>query len=788
MSRVVQGNAVTQMLKPNQHRSLDEADPGIWGASRPEPWSVFIGIIRRQLPIFLGLTALILSLGLTYLYTAVPTYTATASLLIDTRKAQVLEKQTDFSNVVVDTGMVQSQIEILKSQNIGRAVIGHLRLTEDPEFAGDENPGFVKLLLNQIFSIFGRATSPPTEALRQRLVLAGFESKLTVTRLGQSYVIEVGFQSTDPEKAARIANAVAAAYFDDQLEAKYTAIRRASAWLLDRLKELRTQASTQQQAVVTFREKNHIVDAGDKLLNAQQVSEVGSQLILAQASTAEAKARYERIREIMTHDASDASIADALKSEVIIKLRNQYLEMAGREALWSQKYGADHLSVVGLRAQMNELLRSIKDEMQKIEESYKSDFEIAQAREISLTTSLANAISQSQVTSQAQVQLQELESSAQTSKALHDNFLQRYMEAIQQQSFPITEARLISSADIPLSKSSPKTMLVLLLTAAAGLVVGFGGAYARELSDQVFRSSDQVEDVLQINCLGILPWLRPLEGTKRDAKLPLLLASPTLRKQCRSQWLFDYVLDHPYSKFSESLRFIKTESDLNLGSKSNKVIGITSTVPHEGKSTISANFAQITAHSGRKTILVDADLRNPQLSREKADEGSGLVDILAESKTVDEVLLIDSRSGLNFLPAGPKSNSPHTNELLASAAMLQLIETLRQTYDYVIIDLPPLIPIVDARATTGFIDSYIYVVDWGRTKVHTAKYALAKAPEIYTRLLGVVMNKVDMSTVKRYERHSGGYYLHDEYSAHYESAEPPITALIKNQKKDSKAK
>jgi len=760
------------MQQIDQHSPQDAPDQGIWGPFGPDPRNLFTGVIRRQLPVFFGLLALSAALGLTYLFTAVPTYIATASMLIDTRKAQVFEQQTTRNDVVVDAGMVQSQIEVLKSENVSRAVIKQLKLTNDPEFAGSKDPGFVRSILTPIFAIFGGAAEQSSPSLVMRKVLAAFEANRTVTRVGQSYVMEIGFQSTNPDKAARVANGIADAYFDDQLQAKYEATRRASIWLQDRLEELRAQTSAQQEAVANFRGKNNIVEAGGKLMNEQQISEVASQLILAQASTAEAKARYDRIREVMTNDVPDASVADALKSDIIIKLRGEYLDMAAREAYWSGKYGANHLSVVNLRTQMNEILHSIKDEMRRIQESDKSDYEIAQAREKSISDSLGSAVSQSRVADQAQVQLLELQSGAQTSRAIHDNFLQRYTEAVQQQSFPITEARLISPADAPLSKSSPKTLLVLLLTAAAGSIVSFGAAYACETANRVFRSSEEVKEILQVNCLGMLPRLKVAVRSSKPDEQPSPAAKPPSRRALRSQ-LFDYVLDHPFSQFTEGLRSLKMASDFNGASISKSVMGITSTVPGEGKSTISANYAQLIAHAGKRALLIDADLRNPCLSRQLAFDRPGLVDVLAGDKSVDDVLLIDPRSGLNFLPAGPKPLLPHTNELLGSTSMMELIETLRSRFDYLIIDLPPLIPVVDARATVNFIDSYIYVVEWGTTKVHAAKYALGNAPELYKRLLGVMMNKVNVSAARRYERY-GGHYLHDQYSAPYGNSEAPV--------------
>jgi polysaccharide biosynthesis transport protein len=494
-------------------------------------------------------------------------------------------------------------------------------------------------------------------------------------------------------------------------------------------------------------------------MNEQQMSEVTSQFILAQAATAEAKARLDRIQQVMRQDIPDASVADALKSEIIIQLRAKYLEMAGRESIWSKKYGLDHLAAVSVRTQMLELRHNIDDEMRKIAESTKSEYEIAMARESSIKKSLDSAVADSRITRQAQVQLRELESNASTTKTMYENFLQRYMEAIQEQSFPISEARLITPAAPPSTRSSPRPLIVLAVSAAGGLMAAFGVALLREASDSVFRTGAQVESALHVNCIAMLPILKPVTPTAAD-KEEDAAALAKRRRIGRSANLMHYVVDKPFSQFTELLRSLKVMADLNSVVEANKVIGVTSSLPNEGKSTIAANFAALIAHSGSRVILVDADLRNPSLSRNLSPGASaGLVDVAAGRTALDDAIWTDPTTGLTFLPAGPESTKLlHPNETLASVAIKSLIAKLRGAFDYVIVDFPPLAPVVDTRTTARFVDSYVYVIEWGRTKIDVVEHSLFNAVEVYDRLLGVVLNKADMSVLQRYERYRTTYY------------------------------
>ncbi|MCK1722055.1 polysaccharide biosynthesis tyrosine autokinase [Bradyrhizobium sp. 141] len=747
-----------QVNKPTSeiNRDFAEAD-----GSPSQSLTSYLEVVRRQFPTMVAIASASVILALLYLFTAPPLFTSTASMVIDTRKVQLFQQQSVLGDIAVDSATVETQVEILKSDNISLAVIRDLHLIEDPEFTGP-GVGLLGTIIGFVSDLFsdGRA---PSEFEQTQKALERFQKNRTVTRLGLAYVMEIGFTSKDPAKAAKTANAIADAYIVDSLEAKYQATRRASIWLQDRIKELRTQASAAQKAVVDFKTANNIVDTGGRLMNEQQLAEVNSQLVLAHAATAEAKARMDRINDILKQEIPDASVADALKNETIVKLRGQYVDMASKESIWSMKYGSDHLAAVNLRRQMAEIKKNIIDELKRIQESYKSDYDIAVTREEAIKSSLANVVSESQLTNQAQVQLRELDSNAQSLQAMYDNFLQRYMESVQQQSFPITEARVISAATMPLKSSYPKALIILAASLLGGLMLAFGAAMARELTDQVFRTTSKVEDILGTNCIAILPAL-PALGS---AAAPPGLAGRLSRKNNPQPDLLRYVVDNPLSRFSEAVRSVKVAVDLNAIVRENRVLATTSTLPNEGKSTLSTNLAQLMAHGGARVILVDADLRNPSLSRALVpDAKTGLVDVVAQKAKLEDVLVVDPETKLSILPAGTTSKLLHTNEILASKAMHALVTQLRAQFDYVVLDMPPMAPVVDVRVTSSFVDSFIFVVEWGKTKIDVVQHNLRGAPEIQDKLLGVILNKADTKALSRYESYHGRYY-YQKYYARY---------------------
>jgi succinoglycan biosynthesis transport protein ExoP len=759
-----------QVSKPRME--TEQASRGLEFVSPAELYAALLGFVRRQYKVIAFATLLSLALGIGYLFTAPPRYTASAVMVIDTHRNQVFQPQSPMGDLPVDSETVDTQIEIMKSENVALNVIKDLHLDEDPEFTSP-SPGLLNSAIGLVTSLLTfwmpADHEPPSEFARTRAALGTFQSRMSLKRVGLTYSIEIDFQSLSPDRAAQVANAVAEAYVADALDAKYQSTRRAANWLQDRLKELREQSANAERAAIDYKAKNNIVESGGRLMNEQQLAELNSSLIQARAQTAEAKARLERIEGIIASgDAglagtAAATVTDTLHNEVIIKLRQQYLDYSAKEADFSRKYGSTHLAAVNLRNTMREIRKSIVDELGRIAETYKSDYAIAKAREASVEKSLSEIVAESQTTNEAQVTLRALDSGAQTSRALYDNFLQRYMESVQQQSFPVTEARVITKATRPLGKSAPRTGLILAVATMGGMILGVGIGMLREMSDRVFRTSAQVEQHLHTTCLAVVPMVKPVK--RSAAQEGDTDASAQRRGFLRDNGPLWTVVDAPFSAFAEAIRGIKVAADLTRVVKANNVIGVTSSLPNEGKSTIAMALAEVIAHGGGRVVLVDCDLRNPSLSRRLTPTAkAGLLEVLSAGARLDAAMWTDGSTKFSFLPAVVRARLAQSSEILASHATRQVFEALREAYDYVIVDLSPLAPVVDVRAMTHLVDSFVFVVEWGRTKVDIAEHALAGAQGVYENLLGVVLNKVDFKVLGRYDGNRQSYYRNRYYS------------------------
>ena len=732
-----------------------------------------IGIVRRQFAVIALIAVVATSLGAFYAFLAPPTYTAESTIVIDPRRVQLFPK-APFSEGQIDSPALESEIELVKSEPVALSVIKDLGLAKDPEFLGPQNIfGVVLRFASDFFS-----SSKPTvlsESEATGAALGVLSNNLAVKRVGISYHLSIQYRSENPNRAAQIANAIAETYVAQQLEGKYDSTRRATQWLEGRIEELNQKQARAEHAVVEFKKQNNMITADGKLVNEQELAELNTQLVGAHERISKAKAQLDRIDAIIRDDSFDTTtgqtVADALNNPVITELRTKYLQVVSREANYARKYGANHLAVVNLREQIRGFRGSILEELKRIREGYLSNLEIAKQEEQELEKRLAEAVSRSQPINQAQVSLHALESSAQNYRTANDNFRQGYTESLQQQSFPISDARILTSASPPSGKSSPKTALVLVLAAAGGLVLGVAVGTLRDLMNGSFCSRSQVESVLQTACISVVPIVeagnsQTLRDARRAAADQGLGDGSSSRTILRDQDPIWSALNSPFSRFAEALRSIKLAIDENSGAAgSGRVIGFTSSLPQEGKSTIAASLALLMAHAGARVILVDCDLRNPSLSRKFALKAEhGFLDVIVGSVPLEDAVWREVSTNLTFLPVATKTRIENSSEILAAAATKRLFEDLQSNYDYVIVDLSPLMPVVDTRATMRLVDSYVCVTAWGCTKIGAVKCAFIDAPNVYENLLGVVLNKANIHRLSTYDPVGRNYYRNKYYA------------------------
>lgn len=727
---------------------------------------------RRQAGVVVVAAIAGLLLGLAYVVTAVPQYTATTDILIDSQKDQNA-LTASIAELTFDTAAIDSQVELLKSERIALSVISAMNLTNDPEFMSGRTTllGQAVGLLRASFDVSRwfapreKSNSTHADDLK-RAVIARLSAGLDVRRVGHTYVLMVSYTSPDRDKAAALANAFAEAYLTDQLDAKFEATRRAAGWLQTRIAELKQQSLDSDLAIQKFKaDKGIVLTGGDKpgLISDQQLSELNEQIVLARADTAKAEARFEQIENLLKSGRSGASVPDSLANPIITELREKYMTDSKMEAQLESKLGSGHIQVINLRKEMAQFERLIHEELQRIADSYRSEAEVARAKEQSLSLSMSGLVGASAATNQTLVQLRELEREAETYRNLYQTFMQRYQEALQQQSFPVNEARVITAASRPMSRSHPKSGPILALSIILGGVLGASFGALREYRDRMFRVASQVRDELGLEFLGMLQVVDSLatpksaRGEDRDPKL----VDPTNSLQ-------RYSIDHPLSSFAETLRSAKVALDLALDDRRPRVVGVISVLPNEGKTIVAKNFASLLAHLGARTVLIDADLRNPGLTKGIARQAdAGLLEAIRGDRPFGDLLLFEPDSGLFVLPAVIRKRVQHSSEILSSSGMRNVLEEATKIFDYVIIDMPPLGPVVDVRAASSLFDAFLLVVEWGRTPRIVVKNLLSADSSLKEKCIGVLFNKVNMKQISLYGDYGSKEYYYHRYGRYY---------------------
>jgi polysaccharide biosynthesis transport protein len=431
---------------------------------------------RKSLIALTVAMALLLSLGADLVMT--PRYRAVSQILIGPVDLRVVEKtvmppaQTADANVI----QVESETRILTSDRVLLRVVDNEKLTADPEFGAGVPSLMSRLRVSLGFGSQAKTGDAELAALRQ------LQRSVSAKRGERTYVVDVIVETADRDKSARIANAIAQAYLDEQTAARAEASRRATDSLSSRLSELRERVRNAEEQVELYKREHNIIGPTGRLVDEQQLTELNNQLTTAKARTAEAKARYEQILRLQRSGADSGSTSEAVQSNTIGRLREQYATIARQEANLAAELGPRHPWVIDARAQVRNAQQHITEELSRVAEANRNDYERALANENSLANSFDVLKRKAMDTSLAFVKLRELEREAEASRAVYESFLGRAREMREQERLDTTNVRILSDAQPPQDRSWPPRRLIILLAGLMlGILGGTGLAYLLEL-------------------------------------------------------------------------------------------------------------------------------------------------------------------------------------------------------------------------------------------------------------------------------------------------------------------
>ncbi|MGV8996089.1 MAG: GumC family protein [Parvibaculaceae bacterium] len=697
------------------------AAPDAPGASDISPWELLRGIwARKELIIvaFLGF----MCLAFFWLMTVTPTYTVESRLLLATRAGEVSNFDTNNLPTPPDDSALQSEIQLLTSRPLIARLIDDLRLDQSGEFNPRIRSGILGRLSGKIDASSG---VPDRERMIDRVL-----GRISIYQKGTSRVLAISVTSVNARTAANIANRLAELYIAQQIEQKNSLNTEATLWLRQQIEDLRTKVQTSEAAVETFRSESGLFLTNGSTVPQQQLTDLNSQLSLAQAAQAETEASLQNARALRASGSDVNSAAEVLNSPLIQSLRQQQVALSASIAQMSETYLPSHPKMVEAQANLNNLNIQIGKEVDKIIEGLANQASVSAARVASLRSSLKNLQTRMGSLNQDDVQLRALERDAATNRALLESFLKRYEEANARAEADArtANASIVSRAQILSEPTFPKTKEALTLAIFAGLFLALIVSVFAEVFSRGFRTAEQVERVTGAPFLGLTPEL--------EHRQPGGPAASIQRE--------------PLGIYAEAVRSLQGSIMLaRVGDRRVRTVLITSSQKDEGKTSTATSLARVMAMGGYRVLLIDADLRAPSVHLTLGlPEMAGLSELLTGRVSFNHVIRQDSGSYAHIMQAG--GPLPNPTAALASSQMQWVLKAVEQAYDFVIIDCPPVMAAADAKVLSKMTDVTVLVTRWSFTSRRIVGRVLKMLSAASGRRVGVLLTRVNLRRYRRY--------------------------------------
>jgi len=742
----------------------------------------YLRVILKRKWTIIAAFAIVVITTMIQTYTTTPIYQASTRLIIEKENPKVVSIQ---EVLAVDAGAdyYQTQYKIIESRAVAREVIKRLRLDQSEEFSPKNKPGFFSGLSNSaseivlswvrsaksLFKSENTVLQIGSESAEDNRsqdanpgLVSAFISRIRVKPVPNSRLVDVGFLAKDPKLAATIVNALAASYIDKNLETKLSAAQNAVRWLNERIEDEREKVEKAEQALLRYKEKHSIItdfSSDVEKINAQKLASLNAQVIEAESKRVEAETRYRQAASLSNTPEMLDSIPEVLNNALIRQIKTTEVELYKKISELSNKYGEKHPQMVAIESELNTLQKRKSQEIQRIINLLNNEYKVALARENSLKAGLEKQKTESLELNQKAIEYGVLKRETESARQIFDLLIKRFKETSLTEEMETGNIRVIDRAEVPRGPVLPKKNRNILLGVVIGLAVGLGLAFFFEFLDNTIKLPEDIKRHLQVPYLGPIPvYAMNGDGIQTSETLPGLIT-----------------LQAPKSTASEAYRGIRTSILFSAADTTPQVVLVSSAGPLEGKSMTSANLAVTMAQSGASTLLIDCDLRKPTVHKNfKVPRDKGLSNLLVGACGFDEAVVRTAMPNLHVLPCG--SIPPNPSELLGSSRMVKLIEALRKKYSRIILDSPPLTAVTDAVVLSKAADGVIMVVRSGDTPREIVKNGLNQLKSVNARVLGVVLNGVDMNRE--------GYYYYQYYYYYY--GEGPDRTKSKRKRKVSR--
>jgi succinoglycan biosynthesis transport protein ExoP len=691
--------------------------------------------------------AVVFVIAVVMTFSSTPVYVATTKVLIEQNEPVNLAP-ANFYYAPYDPDFAETQYQLIKSEAVAKRVVSLLSLdnTYDTYFRNDRGASGTGSIITKWFGMSTPGEKPQAahDPKKAESIARMISGSITVTPVKNSKIVEISYMSTNPEFALLIANTVAKAYMDTNLEIQMSSSRYAMQWMQDKAEEEKKNLEQSEQAVQDYMKNKDLVTVENKVaMVPEELSTASSKLAEAESRRKEMEVLYNQVKTVAQHPEQADTIAVISNDPTIQALRAQILNDEQNITNLAKKFGPKHPTMIAAQGDLRALKDRKNQEVQRVVESVKKNYELSRSLEENFRQLAGQAKAATQNVNEKFIQYSVLKREAETNRDLYDAMVKHMKEQGISQDVQTVKVFVVEQAKRPTSPAKPNKTMNVLMGLVIGLAGGIGMAFFLEYLDNTIKSPEDVEERLGVPVFGIVPLMRSKEKS-----------------------MDDIVLTEPQSAFAESYKIIRTSILLSQSAKPPKNLLVTSIFQGDGKTVTSVNLARTIAQSENSVLLIDSDLRKPRVHKVFGiDASKGLSTYLAGASDIDDIFH-KVGDNLTVVPAGPIP--PNPSELLGSSMMRKLLAAIDERFDIVVWDSAPLLTVTDSLILSKILDGTIIVTKAGATTYEGVRKALKSLGDLEAPFLGIVINALNVNKSDYYYQryYSYGYPSQQESGQH----------------------
>ncbi len=723
----------------------------------------YLRILIKHRNIIITVTILVVAIAVLKVFTATPYYVASAKLLIERNyNGQIGGNMY----IPYDPEFLKTQFDIIQSRGVISRVVKKLKLDTEYKhyFFKQDNHSFIAPVTawfnNAIYgtinwmlasdsdnetaqnsagpSLYSQV-KPVTEA---DIIASIIQSRLRVHPIRETKIVAISYMDENPVLASLIVNAIADAYMDEMLDIKMNASRHSIKWMTRKAEEEKKKLEAAENALQKYMQEHSIVTVQNKLaVLPQKLAQFSTELSKAQTERKELEDIYMQIKQAGNNQAVLESLPIFSVNQTLQSLRDQILKANQHITELSKKYGPKHPVMIKALEDRRVLLGEKKKEIQRIVQTTEMKYRLAKAREENLRDLLEKTKQQLINLKGKMIQYDILKKQAEINSALYDTLIMRIKQETANEQTQTVNIWMISRAEVPDYPAVPRKGRTILLALVLGLFGGIGIAFLIEYLDNTVKSAKEIEEKIGIPVLATLADIKDRDKNSKES-------------------IDDEVLKHPRGQLAENLRTLRSQLMLSSAEHPPRTILISSAVPGEGKTSLAANLAAILCEAKNKVLMIDCDMRKARMHRVyNIVNEKGLSSFLAGEAKEGEIIARLTDHDIHVIPSGPIP--PNPAELLISQRMNRLVKHMRDKYDFILFDSPPILSVTDAQILSKIADGTIIVVRAASTTFEQLESTLKLFTSVNAHILGIVLNRMDLS------KHGYSYYP-GYYSYYYQ--------------------